>query len=197
MTQACLFDGAALQPQRRWPFGVLEPMGYDLLMIDPPWHFDLRSALGEDKSPQAKYQTMSDDDIKALPIGALASRDALVWLWATWPKLPLAMACLDAWGLTYKTGGAWAKGRWGTGYLMRSVCEPFLIATAGEPRVHGASIPNLIEETRREHSRKPEQAYGFAERMMPDARRVELFSRTERPGWTVWGDEVGKFEAEA
>lgn len=37
---------------------------------------------------------------------------------------------------------------------------------------------------------------------MPDAltpqrsaRRVDLFAREERPGWTYWGHEVGKFGA--
>lgn len=47
----------------------------------------------------------------------------------------------------------------------------------------------------REHSRKPDEAYAAAEAMMPQAmNRADLFSRQVRPGWTAWGDEVGKFE---
>jgi N6-adenosine-specific RNA methylase IME4 len=30
---------------------------------------------------------------------------------------------------------------------------------------------------------------------MPDARRLDLFSRKTRPGWTAFGDEAGKFDA--
>jgi len=36
--------------------------------------------------------------------------------------------------------------------------------------------------------------HGPFDLLMPHARRLELFSRQERPGWTVWGNEVGKFE---
>ena len=45
----------------------------------------------------------------------------------------------------------------------------------------------------REYSRKPEEAYPAAELLMPDARRLELFSRTNRPGWDHFGNEAGKF----
>lgn len=47
----------------------------------------------------------------------------------------------------------------------------------------------------REHSRKPEEAYTWCEQYLPGAlRRVELFSRTSRPGWDTWGLEAGKFD---
>lgn len=46
----------------------------------------------------------------------------------------------------------------------------------------------------REHSRKPDEAFTEAERLMPDATRLELFSRQERVGWDVFGDEITKFE---
>jgi N6-adenosine-specific RNA methylase IME4 len=45
----------------------------------------------------------------------------------------------------------------------------------------------------REHSRKPEEAYRAAELLMPNARRLELYSRTNRPGWDAYGFEAGKF----
>ena len=60
--------------------------------------------------------------------------------------------CLRRWGLRGRTGGAWAKRtesgrlRWGTGYLLRSVCEPFILATIGGERDYdGAAAANLIE----------------------------------------------------
>jgi N6-adenosine-specific RNA methylase IME4 len=53
---------------------------------------------------------------------------------------------------------------------------------------------NLVEGLNRGHSRKPEEAYALCERWLPCAhRRLELFSRTDRPGWKSWGDEAGKF----
>lgn len=187
-TAPSLFPGPVLRPDWRW--GALAPWGYGLIMADPPWHYDVWSEKGIAKSPLAHYRTMTDDDIAALPVGDLVQPDCLLWLWATWPKLPLALRCLEAWGARYVTGGAWDKKRWGTGYVLRSVCEPFLIGAWGEPAADGRSVPNLIHESRRRHSEKPEAAYAAAERLLPGVRRVELFSRRARAGWDVWGDEV-------
>lgn len=186
--QKCLFTGSELRGAA-WPFGALEPFGYGLIMADPPWDFANYSAKGEAKGPKHHYDTMTDAEILALPVGDLAASDCLLWLWATWPKLPLALACIKSWGFVYKTGGVWDKKRWGTGYVWRNVCEPVLIATRGEPKARGRSVPNLFAEPRREHSRKPETAFEIAEAMVPGVNRCELFSRHARPGWDGWGNE--------
>lgn len=177
---------------RDWPFGDLEPQSYSLIMCDPPWLFQNYSELGDEKGPAPHYDMMHDEEIFALPVGDLARENCLLWLWATWPKLATAMQALETWGFRYKTGGAWDKQRWGTGYIWRSRCEPVLLATKGAPFIRGKAIMNLIAESRREHSRKPDTAYEIAEQMMPGARRVSLFERPERPGWDAWGDQLGK-----
>ena len=41
-----------------------------------------------------------------------------------------------------------------------------------------------------EHSRKPDQMHEDLERLF-DGPYLELFARRTRPGWDVWGDEVG------
>jgi len=184
-----------------WPFGDLTPGGYGMLMADPPWHFKLYSEKGEAKSAQAQYATMDLDAICKIPVWELAATDCVLWLWATWPMLPDGLQVIRRWGFTYKTGGAWSKrtarGKqaFGTGYLLRSACEPFLIATRGEPKT-SRSVRNVVEALAREHSRKPDLAYEMAEALMPRAQRAELFSRESRPGWATWGNEVGKFNAE-
>lgn len=200
------------------PFG-----GYNMIMADPAWRFDLRSSAGEEKAPQAHYDCMPVQAIAALPVEAIAADDCLLWLWATNPMIPEALAVIGAWGFTFKTAGTWVKrtkhgkDAFGTGYLLRSSNEPFLIATRGAPKTTRATrstIPTYddgfhavagggdwtggsitIEARAREHSRKPDEAFAAAEALMPDARRIELFSRQMRPGWTVWGNEVGKFDA--
>ncbi len=55
------------------------------------------------------------------------------------------------------------------------------------------SVRSVVMGRVRAHSQKPEEAYRAAEALMPGARRVELFSRTNRPGWSVWGNETGTF----
>lgn len=181
-----------------WPFDPLRPLSYDLIMADPPWQFRLWSDKGEGKSAQAQYATMDIASIKALPVSHLAGGDCLLFMWATFPMLPEALEVMAAWGFRYVTGGAWhkrtahSKTAFGTGYRLRSSCEPFLIGTIGNPPTTRA-CRNLIEAEAREHSRKPEAAFLMCERLLPAGRYLELFSRQSRAGWHTWGNESGKF----
>lgn len=186
-----------------WPFGAMRPLSYDLIVADPPWSFDNFSAAGEAKNAKAQYGCMDLAAIKALPVGQLAARDCVLWLWATNPMLPQAIETMVAWGFTFKTAGHWSKktvnGKqaFGTGYILRCAGEPFLIGTVGEPRC-SRTVRSVIEGPIREHSRKPDEAYAAAEALLPRAmNRADLFSRTDRPGWTSWGNETGKFGAAA
>lgn len=180
---------------------TLPPGKFSMLMIDPPWRFKVYSReTGLQKSADMHYSTMTLDDVKALPIKSIAADDCLLWLWCTAPMLRQGFEVLDAWGAAYSTMGVWhkrtknGKTQFGTGFRMRSACEPFLIATFGKPK-STRSVRNLIEGQVREHSRKPEQAYRAAEQLMPDARRLDLFSRESRPGWVSFGHEAGKYDA--
>jgi N6-adenosine-specific RNA methylase IME4 len=124
----------------------------------------------------------------------------VLWLWATAPLLPQAMACMKAWGFQYATMGCWVKRtangkmRWGTGYRLRSCHEPFLIGIRGEPK-NKRDIPSVLDGLAREHSRKPDIAYVMAERMLvdPGVRKADVFSREKRPGWEAFGNELEKF----
>lgn len=188
-------------PLAAWPFGGLAPQAYQMIMADPPWRFELYSDKGEEKSPQAHYATMTLDAIAALPVADLARADCLLWLWATAPMLDQQLRVLDAWGFRFVTSGVWVKttrrGKigFGTGYVLRNAHEPFLIGVRGEPKC-SRSVRSVVMGELREHSRKPPAAYTAAEQLLPGARRCELFSRTERPGWETWGDEAGLFGTE-
>ena len=183
-----------------WPFRGLIRGGYDLIMADPPWTFKLRSEVNLEKSAQGQYHCMSIDDIRNLPVMDLAAPDCLVVLWATNPLLDQCIDTLKAWGFTFKTAGHWSKktkhGKqaFGTGYILRCAGEPFIIGTRGNPKTT-RGVRSVIEGMVREHSRKPEEAYREFEKLMPGARRADLFSRQVRPGWTAWGNEITKFES--
>ena len=190
-----------LSPERTlaaWPFGDLAPMSYDLIMADPPWRFETYSKAGEEKSPQAHYATMTLDEIGALPVSDLARESCLLWLWCTAPMLPEQLEICVRWGFRPKTMGVWVKttsgGKiaFGTGYILRNAHEPFVIATRGEPKTT-RSERSVIHAALREHSRKPDAAYAMAERLMPKARRADLFSRQKRAGWEGWGNEADRF----
>ncbi len=172
---------------------------YGLIMADPPWHFENWSEAGTEKNASAQYDVMDLDAIKQLSVGHFAAPDCVLWLWATNPMLPQALEVMAAWGFEFKTAGHWskvtAKGKqaFGTGYILRSAGEPFLIGTNGNPHTAN-TVRSVIEGPVREHSRKPEEAFAAAEQLVPGVPRLELFSRQERPGWDVFGNEVDKFE---
>ncbi|MDT8856449.1 MT-A70 family methyltransferase [Paracoccaceae bacterium Fryx2] len=182
-----------------WPFAHLTPMKYGAVLADPPWSYEMYSAKGHAKSPEAQYDTLSAAAIAALPVGHLAGPDCLLFLWSTWPHLPVAMEVLRAWGFAYKTGGAWVKrtasgkASFGTGYLLRSSTEPFLIGTIGNPQIASRSVRNLIDAERREHSRKPPEARAMIGQLLPHAYACELFAREPWAGHDVWGNETTKF----
>jgi N6-adenosine-specific RNA methylase IME4 len=200
----------------KWPFGSLRPFSYELIVIDPPWPTAMRSPKGEKKSHAAKYGSMSFEQIAALPIGQLAAPDCGLFVCSVWPHvlyggdpgLHYADAdasrsrvgeCIKAWGARAVSGGVWRKttvhGKvaFGPGYRVRSACEPFHLCIFGNPK-NSKSMRNIFDGLRRAHSEKPEEMYAWCEKWMPGARRVELFSRTSRPGWDTWGYEAGKFD---
>lgn len=186
-----------------WPFDPLQPLSFDLIMVDPPWTFDNWSKAGEKKNAKAKYDCMTLDEIKAMPVSQLARGDCLLWLWATNPMLPQAIDTMKAWGFKYVTAGTWVKQTvkgsraFGTGYVLRSENEPYLIGAHGNPRT-AKNIRSCVFGPVREHSRKPEEAYEAAEKLAISAtRRADVFSRTTRPGWEAWGNEAGKFDEAA
>ena len=45
--------------------------------------------------------------------------------------------------------------------------------------------PSVIDGPRTKHSRKPVVFYEWIEKMYPNAKKVELFSREPRKGWKV------------
>jgi N6-adenosine-specific RNA methylase IME4 len=185
-----------------WAFAPLPPLSFDLIFADPPWSFKLYSAKGERKSAQAQYHCMDLDTIKALPVATLASPNAVLLLWATAPMLQEGLDTMRAWGFTYKSMGVWHKRTingctaFGTGYRLRSACEPFLLGVIGKPQT-SRSHRNLIEGLARTHSRKPDAAYEWGETYMPGARRADLFARQVRPGWHAWGDQKDLYNAVA
>lgn len=175
---------------------------YGLIMADPAWQFKNWSSAGEHKNASAKYDCMPLDEIKSLPVGHFAGGTCVLWLWATNPLLREAFEVMDAWGFEFKTAGHWskktAKGKqaFGTGYMLRSAGEPFLLGTVGEPTT-ARNVRSVIEGPVREHSRKPDEAFRAAEALVPNVPRLEMFSRQEREGWDVFGNETGKFKGEA
>ena len=166
---------------------------YAVLYADPPWHFNVyNEESGIESAAGNHYSTMSLEEICALPLLSLASPDAALFMWTTVPHLRESFDVLVAWGFEYKTNIVWVKDKIGLGYFVRNQHELLLVATRGDmPSPSPANRPpSVISASRREHSRKPDEAYALIERMYPDLPKIELFARQARPGWAAWGNEV-------
>lgn len=175
---------------------------FQVIYADPAWTFITRSDKGKGKSPEQHYGCMSLGDIQAMPVADLAAPDCALFMWATDPLLPQALDTIEAWGFTFKTVAfTWAKQarvnheKWhmGTGYYTRANPEMCLLATRGRPQRVSRGVRQLIVAPVREHSRKPDEAYAGIEALFAGP-YCELFARTERPGWTSWGNQTGRFK---
>lgn len=167
---------------------------YSVLYADPPWRFEPRSRdTGLDRAADNHYPTMTVQDICALAVPA--ADDAVLFLWATAPMLREAFSVIDAWGFFYKSHFIWAKDRIGTGYWARNRHELLLIATRGNipAPAQGQQFESVIATARTDdHSVKPAIFAEMIEQMFPNASLLEMFARSPRVGWDVWGNESGK-----
>ena len=133
---------------------------------------------------------MSLEAICALAVPA--AEDAVLFLWATSPKLAEALSVVDAWGFAYRTCAVWDKERIGMGYYFRQQHELLLVAARGSfPVPPPATRPSSVIRARRgtTHSQKPQTMYDLLERMYPRAAKIELFARLHRDGWDAWGHQ--------
>jgi N6-adenosine-specific RNA methylase IME4/ParB-like chromosome segregation protein Spo0J len=171
-----------LPTARRWP----------ILLADPPWRYEHQLFSSTWKDIEDHYPTLTLEEICALPVAEIASENALLFLWVPPPKLAESFKVIEAWGFDYRTGLVWVKHAIGMGNYVRQKHEHLLIARRGEiPMPATADRPvSVLEAPRREHSRKPDEAYALIERMYPELPKIELFARQTRAGWAAWGNEV-------
>lgn len=167
------------------------------VLADPPWRFANRTGkMAPEHRRLNRYETMTDQDIVALPVSAVAAERSHLYLWVPNALLPTGLAVMEAWGFTYKSNIVWSKirkdggpdGR-GVGFYFRNVTELLLFGIRGKNNRTlgpGRSQVNLIATRKREHSRKPDEQYTLIESCSPGP-YLELFARGRRKGWIGWG----------
>lgn len=198
----------AAQRQSKQNQDRIKPGRFNIIYADPPWRFK-QWEMADSPEPgeqwarrngASPYDVLDQAALGALDVPAIAAPDSVLLLWATYPKLAEALDVIAAWNFVYKTVAfTWVKqNRSGIGFHMgqgfhsRQNPEICLLATRGEGlRRVDASVPNLVIEPRREHSRKPnEEITARIERLYGDVPRIELFARQRTEGWSAWGNEV-------
>lgn len=164
------------------------PIGeFNVIYADPPWEYEF-SLTGRGDS-QTQYVVMATQEISSLEIPS--AKDAVLFLWATNPKLEEAFQVLKAWGFEYRTNIVWVKDKFGTGYYVRGQHELLLIGKKGNMPIPAEENrpPSVLMAPRKEHSEKPQEVYGIIEKMFPNCKYLELFARGKRLGWECWGNE--------
>ena len=172
---------------------------YNIIYADPPWHFQNYNN-ATTSNPTRHYPTMSMKEIAELPVGDIADKDCILFMWCTDPLLDKQIPIVKDWGFTYKTVGFhWAKTNKdkrknyyvkGTGYWTRANNEICILATKGKPKRVDGNVNRLVVSERRGHSRKPDRIRADIVRLMGDIPRIELFARQVWDGWDCWGNEV-------
>lgn len=133
---------------------------YSVIYADPPWNY---AAGGATRNAERHYKTMKPEDIFDLPVQDIAEDDCLLFMWATFPNLDVALEAIKRWGFTYKTTAfVWVKRNkkspswfWGLGNWTRANAEVCLLATKGKPKRASASVHSVIDAPIGRHSEKP------------------------------------------
>jgi N6-adenosine-specific RNA methylase IME4 len=176
---------------------------FSTLLADPPWQFQNRTGkMAPEHKRLNRYGTMALDEILALPVQNIAADTAHLYLWVPNALLPEGLEVLKAWGFQYKSNIVWHKvrkdggpdGR-GVGFYFRNTTELLLFGTRGKNArtlAPGRRQVNVIRTMKREHSRKPDEAYEIIESCSP-GEYLELFARGSRKGWTTWGNQADEY----
>lgn len=205
------------------PFESFGGRAFDAICADPPWAYQSRTALQSSnwhsrRDAEKHYPVMGIQELCALPVRTIAARDCHLFLWVTAPCLPWGLQLMEAWGFRYSSVAfTWVKlrktlqpGQYktaslcdsdlhvGLGLTTRKNAEFCLLGRRGSPRREAKDVREIILSPVREHSRKPEEYRDRVERYVgQNATIVELFARSTREKWSVWGNETTKFEAVA
>ncbi len=172
---------------------------FGTILADPPWRFKNRTGrIAPEYQRLHRYPSMSNDEIKDIPVPDLADDQSHLYLWVPNALIETGLEVLKHWGFEYKTNLVWFKvrkdggpdGR-GVGFYFRNVTELVLFGVKGKVRTlpPGRTQVNLLATQRREHSRKPDELYDLIEQCSPGP-YLELFARHPRPEWVQWGDQI-------
>jgi N6-adenosine-specific RNA methylase IME4 len=159
-----------------------------VVLADPPWRYEFSET--DSRRIESQYPTATVDEI--IGHAPATAPDAVLYLWATAPKLLEALRVLDGWGFAYVTHAVWDKEKPGMGYWFRGAHELLLVGTKGaiSPPPPEARLGSVLREKRGKHSAKPECAYRLIEAAFPKAAKLEMYARRRREGWIAQGHEA-------
>jgi N6-adenosine-specific RNA methylase IME4 len=176
-------------------------MGYNVIMVDPPWK-QMKGSQRKVRPNQERslnYETMMTKEIFSLldeQIFSNAANDHCVFMWVIEKFLVECEEFMRLRGYKRHCRFIWNKCNGIAPAFTVRFCHEYLIWYYKDrmppiaKSVRG-KYSTVITESSREHSRKPEQAYQIIEQFYPDALKIDVFSRQIRDQWLQFGDETG------
>lgn len=183
---------------------------YRTVVADPPWEIGSFPALnsvgtmgwkrdGTEGVKPPPFETMTIDEIKALPVADLAEQDAHLYLWTFNRHLEAAYSVARAWGFRPSQLLTWCKppmGGLGGAFTQSSeyvlFCRRGTLAAIGKAGSTWFQWPRHRHYTATgytQHSVKPDAFLDLVEQVSPGP-YLEMFARRNRIGWDTWGDQA-------
>lgn len=161
------------------------------ILMDPPWDWGDEGDIDQFGRARPTYNTMSYEELLALPVGDLADVDCHLYLWITNRSLPKGFGLIKHWGFRYITCVTWCKPSIGMGNYFRGQTEHLLFGVKGSQPLKRRDVGTWFQAQRgKEHSSKPLEIYDIIESCSPGP-YLEMFARHQRSGWVPWGEELG------
>lgn len=191
------FDLNKIQPKSRFKGKEHQKFPnkkYQIIYADPPWSYN--KTIGKGVAVD-QYPTMSDENILKLEVSKISDVNCALFLWATFPNLPLGIKVVESWGFRYVTDAfIWVKrypnSKWvlGLGHYTRGNAEVCLLGIKGKIKRKSKIVSSVLDNQRTTHSKKPNEARSRIIQLLGDLPRIELFARKRWSGWDSWGNEI-------
>jgi len=176
---------------------------YSVLVIDPPWD-KKKGGKRKTRPNQAKeldYETMPTKDIFSLldsEVFSMANENHTVFMWTIETFLIECDEEMKKRGYKRHVRLIWDKTngvapaftiRYSHEYLVWYY-KPKMLKIAVEQR---GKFTSVITEKAREHSRKPDKSYDMINKLYPNEKKIDIFSREKRKGFDQWGNQTDHF----
>ncbi|KKL74181.1 hypothetical protein LCGC14_2067430, partial [marine sediment metagenome] len=170
---------------------------YRVIYADPPWYYagdQHGKAAPQATVLETHYTPMELEDICAMPVIDFAADDAVLFLWATSPKIFEAHQVAQAWGFTYKAMFVWDKVKHNVGGYNSVRHELLLICTRGSCTPDSPKLIDSVQTIERsgEHSEKPERFREIIDTLYTEGPKIELFARKKVKGWKYHGKQLSQ-----
>lgn len=172
---------------------------YRTIVADPPWHYDKAGGYSwrdgrpsGDTRAMLAYDTMTVEEIAAVPVEDWAEDNAALFVWTTQRYLWQTPTIVRAWGFEPNKVLVWAKPPTGfsVGGTFGNSCEFVVYGRRGKNIANERTNRDWWEWSRvGGHSAKPEAFLDVVEQTHPGP-YLEMFARRARFGWDYWGNEA-------